>query len=183
MTLRHGHPPRRLAGFTLIELMVTLTVLAVVAMIAAPSFQQAALSSRLTSYANAFSASLKLARSEAIKRNATVTMCRSADGTSCAGTGSWEQGWIVFNDANANSTVDGAETRFAYEPAASPDYSITSAGGVYALNFKGSGMSATTETVTLCRASPTPGTQKRTIGIDATGRTSVARVNDATACP
>lgn len=183
MAHRSAPLSRRSGGFTLLELMVTLTLLGVVTMIALPSFQQAALSSKLTSYANSFTAGLKLARSEAIKRNATVTMCRSANGTSCAGSGGWEQGWIVFNDANANSSVDGTETRFAYEPATTTDYSITSAGGVYALNFKGSGLSATTETVTLCRATPTPGNQKRTIDIDATGRSSVTRVTNATACP
>ena len=182
MAVRSVPAKRRLAGFSLVELMATLTVLALVAVVAVPSFEQAAMSSKLTSYANAFTASLKLARSEAIKRNATVTMCRSSDGVSCAGSGGWEQGWIVFNDSNANATLDGSEIRFAREAATGADYRITSSGSVYALNFKGTGLSATTETVILCRATPSPGNQKRTIGIDATGRSSVSR-SAATTCP
>ena len=79
-------------GFTLIELVVTLTVAAILLAIAVPSFYDATLGSKLASYANNFVASVSLARSEAIKRNAAVTLCASSDGASCA-SGGWEQGF------------------------------------------------------------------------------------------
>jgi len=52
---------------------------------------------------------MNLTRQEAIKRGVRVTMCPSTDGATCTG-GNWEQGWIVFDDSNANTTVDGNET-------------------------------------------------------------------------
>jgi type IV fimbrial biogenesis protein FimT len=85
-------------GFTLIELMVTLAVVAVVAAIAAPSYRNYLLDSRMSAEINEFLTAVNLARSEAVKRNATVTLCRSSTGTGCASSGSWEQGWIVFAD-------------------------------------------------------------------------------------
>ena len=71
------------------------------ARIAVPSFRGASLSSRLSAIANDLHASVQIARSEAIKSNTTVTLCTSTNGSSCAGSGDWEQGWIVL-DVNDN---------------------------------------------------------------------------------
>src|SRR5688572_9547660 len=81
-------------GFTLIEMMIVISLIAILMAIAVPSFRDASLSSQLRSTANELVAGAMLARSEAIKRNAIVTMCVSSSGTACTG-GSWEQGWIV----------------------------------------------------------------------------------------
>ena len=81
-------------GFTLIEMMIAITLMAILMAIAVPSFKDASLSSEVRSIANDLVAHAALARSEAIKRNAIVTLCVSADGATC-GAGGWEQGWIV----------------------------------------------------------------------------------------
>jgi len=85
-------------GFTLIELLVTLAVLAVLLSLAAPSFRALVTSTSLTSQANEFLAALNFTRSEAVKRNVRVTMCKSSSGTGCVTTGGWQQGWIIFKD-------------------------------------------------------------------------------------
>jgi type IV fimbrial biogenesis protein FimT len=64
---------------------------------------------RLKTATELFIAHLNLARSEAIKRNARVVLCKSGDGQQCASEGAWEQGWIVFHDANGNARVDEEE--------------------------------------------------------------------------
>jgi type IV fimbrial biogenesis protein FimT len=96
-------------GFTLIELMVTVALVAVIVTIAAPSYQQFIIDSRMTSQTNDFLTHLQFARSEAVKRNTTVTMCKSANSTACAGSGTWAQGWIVFTDDAATGVVPGTD--------------------------------------------------------------------------
>ena len=84
-------------GFTLIELMLTITVAAVLLGIAAPSFSNMIASWRLTSQTNEIIAAIHLARSEAIKLNRSVTFCRTSDSadTACAAASADWAHWIV----------------------------------------------------------------------------------------
>ena len=90
-------------GFTIIELMVTLLVGAILLSIAVPSFRNFVQDSRLTTESNSLVYSLNLARSEAVKRDGGVKVCASSDGSSCGGT--WAQGWIVCAPASDCTTV------------------------------------------------------------------------------
>jgi type IV fimbrial biogenesis protein FimT len=86
----------RVQGVTLIELLATVSVAAILGALAAPSFKSLILDSARTATVNNFFHALFLARSEAIKRGQVVTVCKSADGTTCLTSGEWTQGWIVF---------------------------------------------------------------------------------------
>jgi type IV fimbrial biogenesis protein FimT len=100
---------RAARGFTLIELMIVLAITSILLGTAVPSFLGVIRSMKLTNSANDLFSSLALARSEAAKRHDRVALCKSADGKSCAPAGGWEQGWIVFHDANDNGKRDGDE--------------------------------------------------------------------------
>jgi type IV fimbrial biogenesis protein FimT len=65
---------------------------------------------RLVTRVNALLGDLSLARSEASRRAGPVTLCKSADGATCTPASVWQDGWIVFADANDNRRVDGGET-------------------------------------------------------------------------
>lgn len=89
----------RLRGFTLIELMVTIAIAAVLLMLAAPSFVDFRRNSELTSTTNTLTASLNAARSEAMKYGA-FAMIVPRDNSN------WRTGWRVFVDKNLNQVFD-----------------------------------------------------------------------------
>lgn len=85
-------------GFTLVELVIAILVLAILASLALPSFQSSLRSSRLSSSTNQLMAALNLARSEAIKNTSGAGVCSSSDGLTCAGVTDWSMGWLVWSD-------------------------------------------------------------------------------------
>lgn len=93
-------------GFTLIELMVTLAIAAILLTIGIPSFRDLMIKSRLSGQVQEFYGALNYARSEAIKRGNFVSICKSADGSQCGG--NWSDGWIVFanNDNDSPASRD-----------------------------------------------------------------------------
>lgn len=95
-------------GFTLVELMVTVAVLAISLSFAVPFMGDFVKNSRLVTQTNDLIASFQLARSEAIKRGARVTLCKSSNGATCDTTagGRWDIGWITFVDPANIGTRD-----------------------------------------------------------------------------
>lgn len=93
-------------GFTLIELIVTIAVAAILLGVAVPSFQETIKNNRMAANVNEFIAALNLARSEAIKRGVPVTVCKG-NAAACNNAARWDDGWIVFADgAGAAGTVN-----------------------------------------------------------------------------
>jgi type IV fimbrial biogenesis protein FimT len=92
-------------GFTLVELMVTLTISAILLGIAVPSFKSYITRNAIENLQSRFAAAITAARSEAASRNTVITVCSSNNGTSCVAN-QWKAGWIVFVDSNANAVVD-----------------------------------------------------------------------------
>ena len=96
-------------GFTLLELMATIAVLAVLLGIGVPSFTEMVRNNRLSAQTNDFVAALNLARSEAVKRGLKVSVCPGVNDT-CSGATDWNAGILVFTDDTGTSGVkDGTD--------------------------------------------------------------------------
>lgn len=129
-------------GFTLVELMVAIAVLAILLGIAAPSFRDMTASSDLRSTSNELITTLAQARSEAIKRGGRVTVCMSANGTACTNVGGWEQGWIMFADdsrSGAAASLDAGETVLRTYPKSSNNIVIN--GNMTYVSYSADGLS------------------------------------------
>ena len=168
-------------GFTIIELMMTVTVLALLLGIAVPSFMETVRNNRTISQNNEFISGLNLARSEALKISGSVSMCASADELTCSGSTDWTTGWIVFNDLNANGTLDapdGTDALLQTAGAAPPQFTLNATNRSF-VRFAGSGMAPSgLEIFDLVRTGCT-GLKARRTNVSLVGRVSTTTV----ACP
>lgn len=96
---------KKLNGFTLIELMVTLAVLGIVIGVAIPSFTRQVLNNRSLTLGSDLVTAFNFAREEAVKRGSRVSICPSTDGLTCLSGTNWARGWMVFADG---ALTDGA---------------------------------------------------------------------------
>lgn len=174
------HVSRR--GFTIVELLAVVCIAGVLAAVAVPIGRSFGLSSSLSAFAHAFLSHLQLARSEAIKRRSPVVLCKSADAVSCASAGGWDQGWIVFHDANGNGLRE-ADEQVIQKIEAMP-LGLRLQGNLNVARyvaFMPNGATRTTSgafqagTLTLCRASSGPA-EGRQVVINAVGRPRLQKV-------
>lgn len=105
---------RKIVGFTLVELIITLTIAGILIALAAPAMQTFIQDQRLTNQANEFIADLNIARSEAVKRGGSnIVICKQGGTTtspSCSTSAAWSAGRVVFVDTDGDGVIDSNET-------------------------------------------------------------------------
>ena len=178
----------KLFGFTLIEVLVVISILGILLVLALPNISSFGHGARLSSYSNRFLFSLFLARSEAIKRNSWVVVCKSNDGVSCSPDGYWSQGWIVFADRNNNIQVDQGEDLLLVEKALEPDWVVF--GNLYVAKYVSYSSTGSSKLVggafqagriTVCKKAQTNAVSSRVV-INSAGRPRTERVT-LPSCP
>lgn len=128
---------QRWAGFTVYEMLITLLIVSLLIGIAVPSLRFFVVNSKLTTGTNSLVTALNLARSEAVKRSVTVSVCPSTSGNTCTDT-AWNLGWIVFVDEDTPGTVDGADEILLKSDGFSEDVNVSLSGPPY-LQFQPTG--------------------------------------------
>jgi len=170
-------------GVTLIELLVALSVFSILLTVGVPSFSQFTTNTRLNNYANTLFSHMALARSEAVKRNTRVVICKSSDGSTCTSLGNWNQGWIVFTDLDNNASTTAGEQIITTMPALATGYSFSGNTNVSNyVSYDAQGMPKLTTggfqsgTITLCPAAPAVSGNGRDIILSGSGRSRIAKI-------
>lgn len=159
-------------GFTLIEMLVAMSLIAVVIALAGPSMRELILNNRQVADYNTMLSSLTLARAEAIKRRARTRVCISNATPDCDTTATrWEDGWIIVADTNGNGTVTTADGDLLLQVQSGLEVGTTLRGNanvVRNVTFDTRGFSGSTGTLRFC--DPRGAAEARGIIISNTGR-------------
>lgn len=185
--LRQRVPGQR--GFTLIELMVTISVAAIVLMLAIPSFESAINSNKLAGAANEMIASLQSARMEAMRRGRRTVVCLSAnanagDSATCAAGGI--NGWITFVDVNRNGAFDKGTDEFLRNTTV--DQRVQVSGSVSSLTYRSDGFARTSAgalvnaSLEMCIPTSQPAENLRRVNIGSGSRVSLEPIDNGGSC-
>lgn len=130
----------RIAGFTLIEMMVTLFVAILLAMVGIPQFMSTVQTHRAATEIASLYNDMQYARSEAFKEGLQISLCVSSNQSTCSGT-SWSQGWIVFSNPTGAATFSSTTSTLLKTQAGftSGDTVTTTPGSTTTINFNREG--------------------------------------------
>lgn len=139
-------------GFTLIELIIVLAIAGVILTSAIPAFSNMLAENRQKSQLFTLFSHHQLARSEAIKTNQRVTLCKSNNGQQCTSKSQWHEGWIIFSDTDHNKQIN-ADERVVFIQQALPGnltLKYKGFGSHNYISYYSNGSSTTNGTFTLC---------------------------------
>lgn len=186
--MKHLLQKKRVRGFTLIELVVTMAIAAVLMMVAVPNFVNFQRNSQLTSLTNSLVASIYAARGEAMKTGLNAFVVPTANGSD------WTTGWIVFVDNNGDGAFSAADDTLVQTQPALESYFTASGTGSSGetpayIMFSSSGYSKTKSgafgalTLSIARSDAPASAvyeQTRRITIGSTGRLRTCKPSSAT---
>lgn len=147
--MRQSH--RHLQGFTLIELMIAISVAAILIGVGVPGMRNMILDNRRAAVVNEIVTGISQARAAAFARNLPVVMCVADDAANPAScnAGNWADGWFVFVDADDDGTYDTGEQILKINGAASQGVTITTTAGFTTRTFTRNSLGAQ-GTITVC---------------------------------
>ncbi|EAR20897.1 GspH/FimT family pseudopilin [Nitrococcus mobilis] len=162
-------------GFTLIELMLTLAIVAMLLAVAVPSYRSFVQGNRAAAQANTLLRALAYTRSEAVKRATVITICRSSNQSSCGS--AWADGWIVFNDVDQDGVLDaGTDTLLQAGDGLSGGSTLTAGAGFVRYTASGAALDTTQFTLT---PADCQGDMRRLIQVTGSGQATVQKAT----CP
>lgn len=170
------------SGFTLIELMATLAVLAIALVVGVPAFAAVVERARTASAYHLLTSSLAAARLAAIRRGTQVTVCPSLDGATCRGSVVWAAGWILYADPDGTKQPLDASMILQHVDGIAPGLALRSTNGRTLVRFTPNGWSyGSNLSIWLCNAA-TDRSMGRVV-VNNAGRVRSEHAPAGTACP
>lgn len=167
------------AGFSLVEWLVTVAVLAILLSLAIPSYGNLSRSVRLSGLSGDLVASLAFARSASIQRGIRVTICKTANAASaspsCQSAASWSDGWIIFTDALSYGVVDATDILLRAHSQSASGVTVTASNFTTRVSYLASGRSKAPNglsngSINFCKDG-----EKRSVILNITGRARTAK--------
>ena len=162
-------------GFTMIELMVAITVVAILSAIGIPALRNFTLQQRIGTTVQELQLDIALARSEAITRAASVSLCTSDNGMTCTASG-WEGGRIIFTDANQGGVLQDSDAVLRQGNMPQANMTVTALPAVSFVSFNRIGQANAPVVFTVCKS----GLKARVLTVRSSGNPSVT--NPDTSC-
>lgn len=161
---------KRSIGFTLVEMMMTLAIVAVLGAIALPGFGNLLGGLRQRSAVDDLQTALNQARIAAVSRGRHVVVCPTLDGVDCAHTTEWHHGWLLFADLDHDRLRSDGEPVIVSGQARPAGIGIVASAGRFRVDYQPDGSaSGTNLTLTVC--SRTLGAKgARTLVVNQVGR-------------
>lgn len=166
----------RIHAFTLIEMLVTIAIVAILAAVALPSYQSIISSGEQKAAVTALIGSLHFARSEAVKRSQAVVLCTSSDNENCTDDTLWSDGWIIFVDADNDSDFSSGDEIIKIEQAQGRNVAISTPSNLEkTFRYRSNGQGSTSGLFTVCDSRGSA--VAKAISINATGRPQVTETD------
>lgn len=169
-------------GFTLIEMMIAVAIAAIIVGLGVPAMKSFLDTNRRAAAVNIFVTDVQRARSTAAARGVRVVMCTAATSAGCSGDLNWENGWMLFVDANANDGFEAAsDTLLSFQPA-NDGVRMPGGGGTGLLSFR-PGFLSMTGNLTVAVCVDNVNENGRQVIVSNTGRPRLVEMTAATAAP
>ena len=170
-------------GFTLIEIIIVVAIIGIVTAFAIPSLTEVRIHNNLSASVNDFNTGLLIARSEAVKRNSRVSVCKSAaplaSTPTCSTSNSifWNSGWLAFTDINGNGNIDaGNDTILRLGNPMKVGYFLKGSTNVSNhVTYTSTGEADSTGTFVICKGTDT--NYARQVEISLSGRINIAEAS------
>jgi type IV fimbrial biogenesis protein FimT len=138
--VQRRRPASQPAGFTLLELMITIGIAAILLTIGVPSFRYVTTANRASAEINGLLGAMQFARGEAIREGQSVSICSSSDGATCLVNPSWDRGWIVFSGVSPPAPAPALILKT--QPTFSSNDTLTADHGITQVTFSREGFTA-----------------------------------------